>query len=98
MLLRERMLGCLNNIVYKVLTIGDKLVGLQSEITGQLREVPFGFVRGHTHLCFAMTVAGVQGLTCSGSLRLMTRHPHFGLKHLFVCSSGATSWQNLEIV
>ena len=96
--LSERKLGCVNNAVYKVLTIGENNVGLECEITGQLREVPLGFVREHMRLCYARTVASIQGMTVTGRLRIMTRHRVFGLKHLFVCSSRATSWQNLEIV
>ena len=83
--------------MYKVLTTGDA-VGLECEISGQLREVPLGFVREHMRLCFARTIASIQGQTVRGKLRVHTKHPKFGLKHLFVCSSRATSWENLELV
>jgi hypothetical protein len=95
--LHERKLGLLNNCCYKVVSTGEN-VGLQCELTGQLREVPLGFVREHMRLCFARTIASIQGQTVTGRLRIMTRHRMFRLKHLFVCSSRATSWDNLEIV
>jgi hypothetical protein len=95
--LNEKKLGCLNNAVYKVLTVGES-VNLQCEISGQLREVPMAFIKEHMRLCFCRTIASIQGQTCSTSLRVITRHPRFTLKHLFVCSSRATSWENLEVV
>jgi hypothetical protein len=39
----------------------------------------------------------VQGLTLPGSVRLLTRHPHFGKRHLYIGASRATSHLLLEI-
>ena len=77
--------ACRKGIFYTVASVGEYIL-LQSgerlthEAAGKCLRA-----------CSALTFASVQGLTLPGCVRLLTRHPHFGKRHLYIGASRATS-------
>ena len=67
--------ACKKGIFYTIASVGEYvLLETGERLT---REAAGKCLR----LCSALTFASVQGLTLPGSVRLMTRHPHFGKRH-----------------
>ena len=49
-------------------------------------------------LAFAITICSCQGMSLRGSVRILeSDHPRFGMRHLYVAASRATSAQELQV-
>jgi hypothetical protein len=95
--LPEKTRNCVNGGSYTVKEVGEEVI-LECEASQRETLVPLSFICSHMRLAFSCTIASIQGQTCTGRLRVYTKHERFTLKHLFVCSSRATNAANLELV
>ena len=92
-----RSRGCVNGGTYVVREVGEEVV-LECEASQREILVPMAFICSHFRLAFSCVIAAIQGQTCTGRLRVYTKHERFTLKQLFVCSSRATCEANLKVV
>ena len=81
-----------NGVFYVVESVDETGVVLVGGIT-----VPAEAVAKQLRLTHALTLAGCQGLTLRGRVRVLTDSPHFSLRNLYVACSRATSHELLEV-
>ena len=96
--LQEKKQGVLNNAFYIVKTVAEDKITIQCKISGKEMTLSHEFVAQYLRLSHALTIAGIQGATLDGRIRIFTNHPRFTLRHLFVTISRATSYANVEVI
>jgi hypothetical protein len=89
--------GVCNGGFYTILCVGET-VKVRCELTQGELDLPLDFVKSRLRLSHAVTQASVQGSTLSGRVRVYTQNQFFTRRHLYVCSSRATSSSLLEVV
>jgi hypothetical protein len=91
-----RLIGCggkvPRGIFVTVAEIGDFELTLSNET-----KVKYEQLHACLRLSHCITYASSQGLTLQGRVRLETKGAHFGIKHLYVGASRATSSTLLEV-
>ena len=89
--------GICNGGFYTILCVGET-VKVRCELTQDELDIPLDFVKSKLRLAYAVTQASCQGSTLAGRVRVYTQNQFFTRRHLYVCSSRATSSSLLEIV
>ena len=88
-----RMGKVLNGCFYRVQSVTSERVVLEGDI-----ELSHQLAGRCLRLTHALTLAGCQGLTLRGRIRIEdTESPHFQRRHLFVALSRATAFDLVEV-
>ena len=89
--------GVCNGGFYTIISVAET-VKVRCELTQGELDLPLDFVKSKLRLAYAVTQASCQGSTLAGRVRVYTQNQFFTRRHLYVCSSRATSSSLLEIV